>query len=78
MDSIDSERHRSITAKRFGIRAGFMSFLHDLLRLRAFDARERAVKFHAQSVTALVVLDQTHFGANAGVRERRAKLLGGI
>jgi hypothetical protein len=46
----------SVAAQGFGIRAGFVRFVHDALSLGAINSRELRMQLHRQAVAALVIL----------------------
>jgi len=46
----------SVAAQGFGVRAGFVRFIHDALTLDAIDSRQLRMQFHCQAVAALLFL----------------------
>jgi hypothetical protein len=75
---VHHQRDGRVAAQRFGIRAGFVRFVHDALSLDAIKARELRMQLHRQAVAAMVILDQAHQCPHRGIFDVNAELFSRI
>src|SRR6185369_17706879 len=75
---IHYQLHGGVAAEGFGVRTGFVSFLHNMLDLGAIDPGNLRVQFHGQAVSALVILDQAYERSHGGILGLRAELFGRV
>ncbi len=76
--SIHDELKGRFAAQCLGVWTGSVSFFHDPLCLLTIQFRKQGMHFNGQSITTLIIFDQTDQSACCGFFDGRAQSLGGI